>query len=53
MTSNPLSSSREPSKLNTAYRFLMRTPSALDAGRIMALYGPSTSNSMVISEEVS
>mmetsp|Transcript_14617 Transcript_14617/g.62668 ORF Transcript_14617/g.62668 Transcript_14617/m.62668 type:complete len:207 (+) Transcript_14617:537-1157(+) len=48
-TSKPLSSSSDPSKLKTAYLFLMSLPSSLDAGRIIALYGPSTSNSMLIS----
>lgn len=38
--------------MKTAYRFLISLPSSLDAGRIIALYGPSTSNSMDISLEV-
>ena len=38
--------------MNTAYRFLINLPSSLLAGRIIALYGPSTSNSMLISELV-
>jgi len=41
--SKPFNSAREPSWLNTAYRFLMLFPSSLEAGRTMARYGPSTS----------
>ena len=51
-TSKPFSSSKDPSKLNTAYRFLISLPSSFEAGKIIALYGPSTSNSMLISLRV-
>jgi hypothetical protein len=37
LISNPFSSAKLPSKLKTAYRFLMLFPSSLLAGRIIAL----------------
>ncbi len=47
---NPtLSSASDPSKLKTAYLFFSFLPSSLDAGRIMARYGPSTSKKMEFS----
>ena len=52
-TPNPtLSSASDPSKLKTAYLFLSFLPSSLDAGRIMARYGPSTSKKMEFSLRV-
>lgn len=36
LISKPLSSARVPSSLKTAYRFLIKIPSSLEAGRIIA-----------------
>ncbi|KAH3658921.1 hypothetical protein OGATHE_006647 [Ogataea polymorpha] len=51
--SNPFSSASEPSKLNTAYRFFRPLPSSFEVGNTIALYGPSTSKKIELSEIVS